>query len=230
MSIWADVRKLGLGIATIALGFLIVVLLVAAASRLWVAMATSLAAMLAFNFFFLPPIGTLAITVPQNWIALFAFLAVSLVASNLSAVARMRTHEAETRRDELGRLFELSRDVLLITDSAQANASLAGFISRRFELDSVVISLPHGEERIEYRGGSQELALEPRQLAAAFASADLAHQILTLGAQPVRLVPLRIGNKPIGVLAVAGRPIERGTLDAVAGLAAIAIDEASVSQ
>ena len=38
---------------------------------------------------------------PQNWVALFAFLAVSLVASNLSAVARDRTQEAVTRRDEL---------------------------------------------------------------------------------------------------------------------------------
>ena len=80
--------------ATVALSFLVVVLLVAATARLWVAVTTSLAAMLAFNFFFLPPVGTFVIADPQNWIALFAFLAVSLVASNLSAVARMRTQEA----------------------------------------------------------------------------------------------------------------------------------------
>jgi two-component system sensor histidine kinase KdpD len=67
--------------------------------------------MLAFNFFFLPPAGTLTISDPQNWIALIAFLAVSLVASNLSAMARDRAQEAMTRRDELARLLDLSRDV-----------------------------------------------------------------------------------------------------------------------
>jgi len=93
-----DLRKLvwgGLGIAlitfllwrwpqvsnttTVALGFLVVVLLVAATARLWVAVTTSIIAMLAFNFFFLPPVGQLVIADPQNWMALFAFLAVSLV-------------------------------------------------------------------------------------------------------------------------------------------------------
>ena len=43
--------------ATVSTTFLMVVLLVAATSRLWVAVATSVAAMLVFNFFFLPPVG-----------------------------------------------------------------------------------------------------------------------------------------------------------------------------
>src|SRR6185295_16578185 len=84
---------------TVALSFLVVVLLIAATAHLWVAVTTSIAAMLAFNFFFLPPVGALVIADPQNWVALFAFIAVSLVASNLSAVARDRTQEAVTRRD-----------------------------------------------------------------------------------------------------------------------------------
>ena len=40
----------------------------------------------------------------------------------------------------------------------------------------------------------------------------------------MRIVPLRFGTKPIGLLAAAGRPIESGTLDALAGLAAIALE------
>ena len=60
--------------------------------------------MLAFNYFFLPPVGTFTIADPQNWIALVTFLAVSLVASNLSAVARARTDEVQARRLELARL------------------------------------------------------------------------------------------------------------------------------
>jgi len=75
---------------TVALTFLLVVLVTAATSRLRVAVITSVAAMLSFNFFFLPPLGTLTIAEPQNWVALFVFLVVSLVASNLSAAARDR--------------------------------------------------------------------------------------------------------------------------------------------
>ena len=60
------------------------------------------------------------------------------------------------RRDELGRLFDLSRDVLLITDSHEANASLASFISRRFDLDYVAICVPRGGEWIFFEAKSQE--------------------------------------------------------------------------
>ena len=73
--------------AIVSTTYLMVVLVVAANSRLRIAVATSVAAMLCLNFFFLPPVGTFTIADPQNWVALLAFLGVSLVASNLSAVA-----------------------------------------------------------------------------------------------------------------------------------------------
>ena len=75
---------------TVALSYLLIVLVVAARSRLWVAVVTSFAAMTCINFFFLPPVGHLTIADPQNWIALVSFIAVSLVASRLSAVAHDR--------------------------------------------------------------------------------------------------------------------------------------------
>ena len=92
--------------ATVSIAYLMVVLLVAATSRLRVAVSTSIASMLCLNFFFLPPVGAFTIHETENWVALFAFLTVSLVASHLSAVAQARTHEAEARRDELARLFD----------------------------------------------------------------------------------------------------------------------------
>lgn len=251
----ADVRKLALGClgigvvtillwqwpqlsnaTTVALGFLVVVLLVAATARLWVAVTTSIVAMLAFNFFFLPPVGAFVIADPQNWVALFAFLAVSLVASNLSAVARDRTQEAVTRRDELARLLDLSRDVLLITDSAAANSSLAGSIARRFDLEYVAICLPRVTEWILFESSSGRDALNPADLSAAFSAADAGdgsqsmehsragHGTMTVAGHDVLIVPLRLGTKPIGLLAAAGRPIESGALDALGGLVAIAIE------
>jgi len=209
--------------AAVAMGFLVIVLLVAATSRLWVALTTSVAAVLAFNFFFLPPVGTLTIAEPQNWIALFSLLAVSLVASNLAAVARTRTQEAIARRDELRRLFDLSRDVLLVNDGRDANASLAGFISRRFDLDYVGICVPQKSGWVVGDAGARPIALDPRELSAAFHRVEEG-RTASVELSEVRLVPLRLGDKPIGFLATAGRAIEPQTLDAVAGLAALAME------
>jgi two-component system sensor histidine kinase KdpD len=221
---------------TAALMLLLVVLLVAATTRLWVAVVTSVAAMLCFNFFFLPPVGTFTIADPQNWIALFAFLVVSLVASNLSSQARLRTREAESRRDEMARLFDLSRDVLLMTDSREAIALLARFISRRFDLDFVAIALPKGEEWEIAESGAQYVELDRSQLALTVANAErtlefdarertyAGHRDMQVGDQSVRLVPLRLGTRPIGVLAASGRPVDPGSLDALGGIVAIAIE------
>jgi two-component system sensor histidine kinase KdpD len=42
----------------------------------------------------------------------------------------------------------------------------------------------------------------------------------------VQIVPLRVGTRPIGLLAASGRTIDGGTLDALGGVVAIAIDRA----
>src|SRR5437868_2844294 len=91
---------------TVALSFLIAVLAISAYWGLWLAVATSVAATLAFNFFFLPPRGTLRIADTQNWIALAAFLLTALLASNLAERARheaAKALQAETarRQDQL---------------------------------------------------------------------------------------------------------------------------------
>jgi two-component system sensor histidine kinase KdpD len=223
---------------TVALTFLLVVLIVAATSRLWIAIGTSVTAVLCFNYFFLPPVGTWTIADPQNWVALFAFLAVSLVASNLSSVARARAEEALARRDEVARLFDLSRDVLLTTDSHEAISQLARFISRRFDLGYVAVCLPQSDEWKIFSAGGLDLSVEPHQLDLAFGGTTSAlefdarartysgHREVMATGRVVRLVPLRLGMKPIGLLAAGGRAIDPGTLDAIAGVTAIAIERA----
>jgi two-component system sensor histidine kinase KdpD len=224
--------------ATVSTTFLLIVLVVAARSRLRVAVVTSVVAMISFNFFFLPPVGTLTIADPQNWVALAAFIAVSLIASNLSAVARTRTREAVGRRDELARLFDLSRDVLVVTESRDAISVLARAIARRFDLEFVAIALPRAGEWGVFEAGPLTIAMDTRQLEAAFAVARTSlefdayartyagHRTMDIDGRSIRLVPLRVGTKPIGLLAAAGRPIEAGTLDTLGGVVAIAIERA----
>ena len=83
----------------VGLSYLLVVLLVAAASTLRVAVATSVVAVLALNFFFLPPVGTFRLEDPDNWVALAVFLVVSIVGSRISVMARERAALLEERQE-----------------------------------------------------------------------------------------------------------------------------------
>jgi two-component system, OmpR family, sensor histidine kinase KdpD len=221
----------------VALSFLLVVLVVAAASTRRVAVATSLTAFIGFNFFFLPPVGTFTIAEPQNWVALFTLLSVSIIASHLSAQVRQRAHEAMARRDELARLFDLTRDILLTPDSPDAVALIAQYIARRFGLNGVAIYLPGSSTWEHHPSPAHTLQVEQRHLDAALEAAkgqlEFDARDRTYGGHTrlpmadgttVCLVPLRVGTEPIGVLALRGRDVHPGTADAIAGVTAIAIE------
>ena len=83
--------------------------------------------MLGFNFYFLPPVGTLTIQDPQNWVALVAFLVTAVTASQLSARARRRAAEAEARRLEIERLYALVQAMML---SGNARKTIREFVNR----------------------------------------------------------------------------------------------------
>ena len=69
------------------------------------ALAASVAAMLGYNFFFLPPILKLTIYDPQNWVALAAFSVTAFVTGQLSAKSQQRANEAEASKQEVERLY-----------------------------------------------------------------------------------------------------------------------------
>ena len=142
-----------------ALLFLLVVLATATVAQLRVAIALAVVAMVAFNFFLLPPFHTLTIADPQNWVALFVFVVVAFIASQLSAAVRQRASEAETRKQEVTRLFDLSRDILLTTESDRAIADVARYVARRFELEAIAICLPTAAGWEVHQGG--ERSVEP---------------------------------------------------------------------
>src|SRR5213078_5276794 len=71
--------------------YLFAVLPVAVFYGLAYALGVSVASMLAFNFFFLPPLHTLALSDSENWVALAVYLVTAVVVSELAAVARRRS-------------------------------------------------------------------------------------------------------------------------------------------
>jgi two-component system, OmpR family, sensor histidine kinase KdpD len=221
-----------------ALLFLLVVLATATSAHLRVSIGTSVAAMVVFNFFVLPPFHTLTIADPQNWVALFVFVVVALIASQLSAAVRQRAGEAEARKQEVTRLFDLSRDILLTTDSERAIADVARYVARRFELETIAICLPTAAGWDVHQGGERSVEPTREQLDGALAPgrgpleydarqrADGGHLVVGDHGTKAKLVPLRLGTKPVGILATLGGRLDLGTLDALGGVVAIAIERA----
>jgi len=210
---------------TVALALLLAVLGAAALGRLRVAIVVAIVAVLALNFVFLPPIGTFTIADPENWVALGAFLIVAVIASQLSAVAHDRAREAVSRRNEVTRLFDLSRDVLLTTETAGGLDALARHISRRFTLPRVAIYLPADNGWEVHQGGETAVVVGQPELDKTRASTRGGHlPVESPEGDSVSLIPLRHGLRTIGVLAAVAPGVDLGTLDAVAGVAAIAIE------
>ena len=90
----AAYRVLAVNASTVGFAYVLLVLIVASTWGFVEAAVSSVAATLALNYFFLPPIGTLTIADPENWVALFSFLTTSLIASRVSATAKRRTLDA----------------------------------------------------------------------------------------------------------------------------------------
>src|SRR5258708_37164496 len=81
---------------TVALSFLLAILAVSAVWGMAVSVLMSVAAILAFNYYFLPPVGAFTVADPQNWVALLAFLVTSITGSRLSS--RLRREAAVAYR------------------------------------------------------------------------------------------------------------------------------------
>jgi K+-sensing histidine kinase KdpD len=105
---------------TVALTYLLAVLLVATLFGSRPAVVISIAAALCFNFFFLPPYYTLAVSQGENWVALVAFLITALVAGQLSSYARRRADESEERRQEIEKLYRELKDAFAQASQAEA--------------------------------------------------------------------------------------------------------------
>ena len=102
----------------ISLGALYVIVVMVAA-LLWGlawAVAASIASLLTFNFFILPPVHTLALEDAENWAALVVYLVTAVVTSELASRLRRRAAEAERREREAALLADLAAGLLARKD------------------------------------------------------------------------------------------------------------------
>jgi two-component system sensor histidine kinase KdpD len=123
--------------------YLLAVLPVAALYGTAWGLAVSVASMVVFNWFFLPPTHTPRLASSENWVALAVYLFTAVVVSELATRLRRQAAESEQRRAEAAFAAEISR-LLLERPSVEAElreiasraAALLGAARGRIELGS----------------------------------------------------------------------------------------------
>jgi two-component system sensor histidine kinase KdpD len=205
---------------TAALSFLLAILAVSAVWGMAVSVFMSIAAVIAFNYFFLPPVGTLTIADPQNWVALFAFLVTSIMGSQLSSRIRSEADEAHQRRREVERLYQFSRKLLGEGNVIQLMNAIPDYIVESFEAGAAELFLPQKDKF--YRSGFGAAHLDEERMKTAFLNDEI-----TMDAQNGEyFLPIRLGVRAIGSLGISGSQLSRQSVDAISTLVAIAIERA----
>lgn len=217
-------RVMQVNSTTVALTYLLSILAVSATWGAAVSVFMSVLAMLAFNFYFLAPIHTLTIADPQNWVALFAFLFVSVVASQLANRARQTAQDASARRRELERLYTFSQRLLESGNVIELLNRIPVQIVDVFELGAAALLL--ADKQKVYRSGPVIPQLDLERLKAAL----LRDEVSIDEENGVCFVPVRLGVRPIGSLGISGMPLSRQTLEAVGTLIAIAMERARATE
>ncbi len=92
--------------------YVFAVLPIAVAFGLVYAVLVSIASMLAFNWFFLPPVHTFTLSDSRNWFALAVYVVTAVVVSGLAASTRRRATEAEQREVETALLADVATSLL----------------------------------------------------------------------------------------------------------------------
>lgn len=205
---------------TVALTFLLAILAVSTVWGIAVSVFMSIVAMLAFNYYFLPPVGTFTVADPQNWVALFAFLVVSVLASSLSTRARQKAEDASARRREIEKLYAFSQGLLESGNVIQLLNRIPSQIVNIFEVGAAALLL--AEKQKIYRSGPVIPKLDLESLKAIV----VREEPLIDAANSICFVPVRLGVRPIGSLGISGSMLSRQTLEAVGTLIAVAIERA----
>ena len=213
---------LHVNVTTVALTLLLYVLLVAARGGLRLATAVSLVAAAAYNFYFLPPIGTFTISDPQNWIALATFLITSIIGSQLSEKARSEARQARARQREVEMLFLLSADILQTDQLSTLVVALPHILLSVVGARSVAIFLLDADS-LHLAGDIPPDDLDLEQLRQSSLTLELPETIR----ESRTLIPVRNGNRPCGLLIFDGPVFSDETLLALGRLISVSLEHAT---
>ncbi len=224
-----------LDLANLVMVYLLGVLLVAYRAGRGPSIAASVASVLAFDFFFVPPRFTLAVANIQHVFIFLVMLVVALTISNLTVRVKREAELARLRERRTAALYALSGE-LVVTHGTEALLEIAvRHVAAEFECSAVAL-IPDARGKLTVRCGAiGELGTVAREVAVAQWSYDVG-QMAGRGTETVTsaealYVPLVAAGKPIGALGVRpsepGRPLgpeQVRLLEAFAHQTALAVD------
>jgi two-component system sensor histidine kinase KdpD len=223
-----------LDLANIAMLFLLVVLLVAVRLGRGPSVTATCVSVACFDFFFVPPRFTLAISDFQYLVTFGVMLAVGLITGQLTAGLRFQARVAARRESRTRALYEFARALSGVLQTEQIQEATRDAIGPTFGARTVLL-LPDDAGRLhpaEDDGAGSIAALDAGIAQWAFdhgASAGLGTD--TLPGSPVFYMPLVAPMRTRGVLAIEPEtprwllaPEQRQQLDTFAALAAIALE------
>jgi two-component system sensor histidine kinase KdpD len=244
--------------------FLLLTLLVSSTWGWLVGLFAAVLCNLALNFFFVSPLHTFTVHHPANIFALFLFLLVSVVGGSLLSMARAAARQARGRQAETEVLLSLSRTMIGRTEPQEALTALCQEVVRAFDAHgAAVLSGADGTWTLLAFAGAESAGRQPDAEERAMATRAVAGGIsvmlgqtglstrrrprivmprvavLTAGERQrgMALVPLRVGDRALGVLRLDGpigdtpfRDHPDRLLAAVAGEAALALQRVELAQ
>jgi two-component system sensor histidine kinase KdpD len=227
-----------LGIGSIALTFLTAVLVSAVAYGLWPALFACFASVLAYNFFFLPPLYTFTIADPENVVALFFFAITAVIASNLTARVRAQAITARQRARTTEELYQFSRKLAGAANLDDLLWATVHQIALMLRV-RVVILLPENGKVTVRAGFPPEDSLDAADLAAAIWTWERNHVAGrgsdTLPGAKRLFMPMQTGRGAVGVIGIDRdepgpilTPDQHRLLDALADQAALAIERVNL--
>ncbi len=224
-----------LQVTNVSLVFLVAVLTSALTGGLGPSLFASLLSVLAFNFFFLPPLYTFTIAEAENIVALIVFAVVAMLTSELAARVRRQAVVARRQQNTTAALYAFSRKLAGIGNLDDLLWATAYQIASMLRV-RVVLLLSDGKDIRVRVGYPPEDQLSELDLAAAH-HAWQNRRPAGRGTDALPLfVPLLTDRNAIGVVGVrcegSGRTLdldERSLLDALADQAAIAIERINLA-
>ncbi len=209
---------------TVALTFLVMVLWVAAYWGFRFSVFLAVVATLAFNYYFLPPIGTFTVADPQNWVALVAFLATAGIASQLADRARRQTADAIQRRRDVERLYAFSQRLLATDNLAELLNAIPAYVRDGFGAKAAAVYLLSSQQVYRTDPMATWFPVHELQLVSSRGEPIIDHD------RGVSLTPLHLGTRTTGAVAIAGPTLSRATLEALGSMIGIAIERAGAME
>jgi two-component system, OmpR family, sensor histidine kinase KdpD len=215
--------------------YLLVVVLAAVYLGRGPAVLTSILGVAFFDFFFVPPTLTMAVSDTEYLLTFLGLLSVGLVISYMTAQVREQAEVAQRRETQTVALYELGRDLTVTVGLDAVAKTIIDHISRTFSREVALFLPENGLLRLF--ASSPGMQIGENELAVAiwaFEHGELAGRGTdTLPELAVRCQPLKTTRGVIGVLGVKPSisnayltPEQRRTLDAFTNQVALAIEGA----